>query len=274
MHPVLMRWGTHSLYSYTVLVCVGVLLGVVYVLWRGRGVLSRGSGLAGSVDWRVLDSTLWTLAGGFVGARAAYVVCNWQDYAGRPAALWQQWGGGLIFQGGLLAGFLALWLYSLLARWPFAHLVDVAAPGVALAQSIGWVGALLHGANYGKVMRSPFSLWLPDLYGVYGPRLPTQLLAALLGMGLFFGLHRLSRFRLVPGMLGLIYVFGNGLGHLVIEFMRTDETVFLGPLRVTQWAELGQVVAASMLMLRAWRRVRAGRTQGRDCSAPKESEVA
>lgn len=267
MHPVLMRWGMHSLPSYTTLMYVAILLGTAYALWRSRGALPQHPMQASWVNWSVLDGVLWTLAAGFVGARLAYVGCNWQDYAGRPAALWQQWGGGLVFQGGLLAGLLALWLYSFWSGRPFARLVDVAAPAVALAQSIGWVSALLHGANYGLVMRSPFSLWLPDLYGVYGPRLPTQLLAALLGMGLSFGLHRLSRFSLVPGMLGLIYLFSNGLGHLMLEFARADETVFLGALRLTQWAELAQVVVASAFMLRIWHRVRTGQTQGRHRNA-------
>jgi phosphatidylglycerol:prolipoprotein diacylglycerol transferase len=267
MHPVLMRWGTQNLYSYSVALCVAVLLGTAYVLWRTRGVLPRDAMQATWADWSLLDGALWTLAAGFIGARLAYVGGNWQDYAGRPAALWQDWGGALVFQGGLLAGLLALWLYSFWSRRSFGRLVDAAAPAVALAQSIGWVGALLHGANYGVVMRSPFSLWLPDLYGVYGPRLPTQLLAALLGMGLFLGLHRLGRFRLVPGTIGLIYLFGNGLGHLMLEFTRADDAVFLCALRLTQWAELAQVVVASALMLRIWRRARTGQTRRRHRSA-------
>jgi len=239
-----------------------------------RSSLPNSSGLAGAGDWGILDAATWALAGGAIGARATYVAGNWQDYAGGLAALWQDWGGGLVFQGGLLAGLLALWLHSLRVRRPLARLLDAAAPGVALGQSIGWAGALMHGANYGMVMRSPFSLWLPDLYGVYAPRLPTQVLASLLGLGLFLGLHRLSRFRLVPGMLGLIYLFGNGLGHFALGFTRADETVFLGPLRATQWAELGEVVVASIVMLCIWRGVRMSGVRGRRPYAPKESGAA
>ncbi len=270
MHPVVLRWGAHSLYWYSVLMCLGIALGVAYAWikaravgmdaqWRGGQVAAASStqaserGFACLTDINVLDGALCVLAGGLAGARAAYVIPNWTDYAGRPTALFRFWGGGLVFQGGLLGGLLALLLYSLCARAPFARLLDLAAPAVALAQGLGWIGALLHGANYGVIMRSPLSLWLPDLYGVYGPRFPTQVAGALLGFLLFWGLHRLSRRGLWPGILGLLYLFANGLGHFILEFTRADEAPFVGLLRITQWAELAEVVAACVLLLYLWR---------------------
>jgi len=246
MHPVLFRWGSYSLYWYSVLVCLGVLLGVGYAQWQGRRV--------GYSDEQVLDGALWILVGGLVGARAAYVIPNWTDYAGRPAALLSFWGGGLVFQGGLIGGIIALVLYALYTGLPVLQLVDLAAPAVALAQALGWAGALLHGANYGLIIRCPLSLWLPDLYGVYGPRFPTQLLACLLGFSLFIILYRLSERRLRPGMLGLLYLFGNGMGHFLLEFTRADEAAYWGLLRVTQVAELVEAVGACALLLYLWLR--------------------
>jgi phosphatidylglycerol:prolipoprotein diacylglycerol transferase len=256
MRPILWRWGTQAFYSYSVLFCLGILLGVAYALWQGRRVLAGKTDNAGSTDSLVLDGALCALVGGLIGARAAYAIPNWADYAGRPMALLLQWGGGLVFQGGLLGGTVALMLYSLFAGVPMLRLIDLGAPALALAQSLGWTGALLHGANYGVIMRSPISLWLPDLYGVYGPRFPTQLVAALLGLGLFIGLHRLSGMRLRAGMLGWIYLFGNGLGSLLLEFTRADDAAFWGALRMTQWMEIAEVAAASVLMLWVWRGVR------------------
>ena len=246
MHPVLFRWGAYTMYWYSALVCLGILSGVIYALWRGRR--------AGYRDTLVLDGALWTLVGGLAGARVAYVVPNWVDYTGRPAALFSFWGGGLVFQGGLIGGALALLLYSLYAALPFLSLVDLAAPAVSLAQGLGWVGALVHGANYGVVMRSPLSTWLPDLYGIYGPRFPTQLLACLLGFLLFFVLHQLSERELQPGTLALVYLLGNGAGHFLLEFTRADEAPYWGLLRVTQVAELAEIVVAGALLLYLWLR--------------------
>jgi len=250
MHPVLFRWRGYTLYWYSALVWLGILLGMVYAHWRGRR--------AGCRDIQVLDGALWALVGGLAGARVAYVIPNWVDYTGRPAALLSFWGGGLVFQGGLIGGALALLLYSLYAQLPFLSLVDLAAPAVSLAQSVGWVGALIHGAHYGLIMRSPLSIWLPDLYGIYGPRFPTQLLACLLGLLLFFVLHRLSERELPAGILALFYLLGNGIGHFLLEFTRADEVPYLGLLRVTQVAELAETVVGGALLLYLWLRHRAG----------------
>jgi phosphatidylglycerol:prolipoprotein diacylglycerol transferase len=267
MSPVLFRWRSYSLYWYSALIWLGIVLAIAYAQWRGRLPPSSGPGRAGTNGderrgyrhQQVLDAALCVLVGGLVGARLAYVLPNWQDYGGRVSALIGLWGGGYAFQGGLLGGTVALWLYSLRAGQSFPRLADLAAPAVALAQALGWAGAWVHGANYGLVMRSPFSMWLPDLYGVYGPRFPTQMLACALSIVLFLGLHRLSQLHLphrtrdgVPtpaGRLALLYLLGNGLGHFLLEFTRADDAPYWGLLRWTQVAALAEVAVAIALLL-------------------------
>ena len=244
MDPLLFRWRSYSVYWYSALLWLGIVLAIAYAQWQGRA--------RGYRHQQVLDAALWVLLGGLVGARLAYVLPNWQDYGGRITALLGLWGGGYAFQGGLLGGTIALWLYSLRARLWFPQLADLVAPAVALAQALGWAGAWVHGANYGLVVSSPFSMWLPDLYGVYGPRFPTQMLACALGFLLFLGLHRLSRLHLPAGRLALFYLLGNGLGHFLLEFTRADEAPYWGPLRWTQVAALAEVVLAIGLLLYLW----------------------
>jgi prolipoprotein diacylglyceryltransferase len=106
-------------------------------------------------------------------------------------------------------------------------------------------------------MRSPLSVWLPDLYGIYGPRFPIQLWASLLGVLLFFVLHRLGERELQPGTLGLVYLLGNGAGHFLLEFTRADEAPYFGLLRVTQVAELAEILVAGALLLYVYLRSRA-----------------
>ena len=246
MNPVLFRWRSYTLYTYSALLWLGIVLGIAYAVWQGR---RRGYGHA-----QVVDGALWVLFGGLLGARLAYVLPNWEVYGGRLTALFGLWGGGYTFQGGLLGGTVALWLYSLRARLSFPRLADLAAPAVALAQALGWAGAWVHGAHYGLVMSSPLSMWLPDLYGVYGPRCPTQMLACALGIVLFLTLHRLSQLRLPTGRLALLYLLVNGLGHFLLEFTRGDEAPYWGPVRWTQLIALAEVVVAAALLLYLWHR--------------------
>lgn len=248
MHPVLVRWGPVVIYWYSALLWLGILLAVAYVQWQGRNLGYSGT--------KVLDAALWALAGGLIGGRLAYVLPNWQDYSGNWTAMLRAGNGGYVFQGGLLGGVLALWLYSLWVGLSFPRLADLGAPAVALAQACGWAGAWVHGANYGLIMRSPLSMWLPDLYGVYGPRFPTQMLACALGILLFIALHRLRRFHLPVGMVALLYLLANGLGHFLLEFTRADDAPYWGPLRWTQLAELAQIGVAVALLLHLWHRRR------------------
>ncbi len=241
MDPILFRWGRYTLYTYTALLGLGIVLAVAFAHWRGRR--------AGYPDLVILDGALWTLVGGLIGARLVYVIPNWGDYAGRPLAILSLWGGGLVFQGGLIAGTVALWLYSLSVQRSFLPLADIAAAAVALAQGLGWIGALIHGAHYGVIQRSALSMWLPDLYGIYGPRFPTQLLASLLGFALFYSLYRLSELPHRPGMVALIYLLGNGVGHFILEFTRADEACYVGILRATQVAGLVEAFLAAGLLL-------------------------
>lgn len=256
MHPVVFRVGSYTLYWYSALLCLGILLGVGYAVWRGKS--------EGYRTLQVLDAALWALVGGLLGARLAYVIPNWGDYASHPAALLKLWGGGLVFQGGLIGGTLTLWLYARHAQLPFLRVADVAAPAVALAQAVGWAGAHLHGAHYGLVMRSSLSMWLPDLYGVYGPRVPIQFLACALGLFLFWGLNRLHRWHLRPGTLALLYLLCNGIGHFGLEFARADDATSFGLLRATQIAGILEFVVAGSILSYVWiaRRARAYRPEG------------
>jgi phosphatidylglycerol---prolipoprotein diacylglyceryl transferase len=249
MDPILWRRGAFSLYWYTALVVLGVLTAAAYVLRRGQR--------EGFDPRQVLDAILWTLIGGLIGARIAYVVPNWGGYSGRPGAIISSWGGGLVFQGGLALGALALAAYALFAGLSFLRLADLAVRGVCLAQAFGWLGAHIHGANYGLVIRSAISIWLPDLYGVYGPRFPTQAIATLLAAVLFLLLHWLSGRPMRPGLLTLLYLAINGGGHLMLEFSRADDAILSwGILRGTQVAEMAQVIVAIIgLLYLSFRRV-------------------
>lgn len=255
MQPVLVRWGSYSLYWYTALMYLGILLAVGYAAWQGyHGAVPPNKGR----DTVVIDAALWALMGGLVGARLGYVIPNWTDYAGQPLALLRFWGGGLVFQGGVVGGTVGLFLYALWEELSLFHLMDLAAPAVALAQSLGWAGAHVHGANYGIIVRSDLSMWLPDLYGVYGPRFPTQMLASLLGLLLFFQLHGWRERGFPPGTVALLYLLFNGLGHFLLEFTRADETSYIGLLRVTQVTELLEVIFSGLLLWYVWR---VGRTR-------------
>mgnify|MGYP005675905563 CR=1 FL=1 len=72
MHPVLFRIGSFPIYSYTALLDLGIILGIVVACLRGRQMGYSAS--------QVLDAALWSLVAGIIGGRIAYVLPNWAQY--------------------------------------------------------------------------------------------------------------------------------------------------------------------------------------------------
>ena len=79
------------------------------------------------------------------------------------------------------------------------------------------------------------------------------MLASLLGLLLFFQLHEWRQRRFPPGTVALLYLLLNGLGHFFLEFTRADEASYIGLLRVTQVAELLEVMLSGLLLWYVWR---------------------
>ncbi|HID65079.1 MAG TPA: hypothetical protein EYP49_20360, partial [Anaerolineae bacterium] len=183
MHPILFRFGSIIIYTYTILLDVGLVcgLGVACLEGKRRGIAPE----------RIVDAALWAVVAGIAGGRVGYVLANQEYFAEDFREAFYLWEGGLAFQGAFLAGLLALFLYSAYHKLPFLALADTAALGLALGQAFGWLGCLVSGCAYGLESHGTTSIWarfsldLPDIYGINAPRFATQPLASVLSLAIF-----------------------------------------------------------------------------------------
>jgi phosphatidylglycerol---prolipoprotein diacylglyceryl transferase len=232
--------------TYTALVMLGAIVGtsVAYLYLRKR--------VRRTVTLTIfLDGALIVFAISWVGARAYHVMLNWDYYAARPDEIAQIGLGGLAMRGAFIAGFIALVIYARARGLRFAKLADASALGLAIGQAIGWIGALVRGANYGVVSDSQIALELPDLYGLIAPRFPLQHCEIGLFIGLFVSLLILALRQPRAGILFLAYVLATSVANFVLGFWRGDETVFVGALRVDQIVDL--IFGAPVLGVLIWR---------------------
>jgi phosphatidylglycerol:prolipoprotein diacylglycerol transferase len=88
--------------------------------------------------------------GALIGARLAYVVNHWSEYADAPLSVFAVWEGGISLFGGLVGGVLAAVPVMRARRLSFWSLMDAAAPGLALGIAIGRVGDLVVGDHLGR----------------------------------------------------------------------------------------------------------------------------
>ena len=132
----------------------------------------------------------------------------------------------------------------ILIAFPVAILgaLDIAAPSVMIAQSIGRWGNFANHEAYGAAVKSLD--YLPsfireNMYIEGSYRQPTFLYESvwnLIGFILIIVLRRRPKL-LRQGEIAAFYLIWYGFGRMIIEGMRTDSLMFAG-LRVSQWLSL------------------------------------
>ncbi len=214
---------------YTALVALAILLGLaaafIYLRWRTRPVFPVTI---------FFDGALLVLAAAWLGARGYHVLAHWDYYATRPGEILSFGAGGLGIRGAIVLGFVALALYARWRRLRWARLLDASALGLALGQAVGWVAALVEGANYGIVSESRIAQDLPDIYGLIDPRFPLQHIEIIFFALLFIFLAAIAGRRPRSGFVFLVYLLLSSLANGLLGFGRADETAYLGTLRIDQ----------------------------------------
>ena len=233
MNPVMFKIGNFEIMWYSFLLLVGVIVGITLLLREGKKHNYPTDFL--------FNLCFWTIIFGFIGARAYYVIFNWSQYASDPVSIFKIWEGGLAIHGGLLAGFITIVVYCKKYKVRLFKIVDMAAPGIILAQAIGRWGNFFNGeAHGGVVLRSTLeSFHIPDfiidgmnINGIYyHPTFLYESLWCLLG---FIILVLLRHYKyLKVGGLTAFYLIWYSVGRFFIESMRTD-SLMLGGFKVAQ----------------------------------------
>lgn len=196
---------------------------------------------------RVPSNTFTTMAvvlivAGFLGARLYHVANEPSYYAANPGEIFKLWHGGLAIHGALIAGLIALIIMSRRAAIPLLRLTDSLLPGVALGQAIGRWGNYFNQELFGKPTDLPWGIPIrpehrPEEF-VNSPYFhPTFLYESLWDFGVFLllSLLLLRSFRMQgswarhPGAVTAIYCILIGIGRVLSELFRIDQTpIILG----------------------------------------------
>jgi phosphatidylglycerol:prolipoprotein diacylglycerol transferase len=249
MYPTLFAIGRWNIPTYTVLLDLGLILGLLLTYFEGRRRLGDGS--------IALDLGLWAVIGGIVGGRIAYVLANWNLFSGDWVRALRIWEGGLSFHGAFLAGLLVMVAFALLrqrSESPISLwiLSDILSPGLALGIAFGWIGCLMGGCAYGISGQGFGYAVLPDLYGIEASRFATQAVGIAFALLLFVGTWLARRSWPFSGATFLIYVLLYFGGQFFLEFTRGDEAIYVGPWRLAQVLNLILALSAAVGLLALW----------------------
>jgi prolipoprotein diacylglyceryl transferase len=186
-----------------------------------------------------------------VGARAYHDVTSWNEV---PSPKWQGifevWKGGLGIWGGILFGALAGAVVVRRSGFNVATFLDVAAPGLLLAQAIGRIGNWWNQELYGKPTKLPWALKIDQAHrpiqyfdrATYHPTFLYELIWNLVGVAVLLYVSR--RFRIpAPGLFAL-YVAWYCFGRFFEELLRIDPAHHFAGLRLNAWVSIVVFVGA------------------------------
>src|SRR3954465_9387450 len=205
----------------------GICFAVGFLVAAGI-IARRFKELGEPAEW-TWEMTFSVMVGGLVGARLDYLVENWSKVSGDLLGNLFS-GSGLVWYGGVIGGALGVVLWAWRRRWLGLALLDTAAIPLALGYAIGRIGCQLSGdGDYGKHTDLPWGMSYPHGTVPTTDTVHPTPVYETLAMGLVALLLWQLRDRLRPGLLFALWLFLSGLERLLIEFIRRNDPVALGP---------------------------------------------
>src|SRR4030066_2278477 len=96
MHPILIKLGPFTIYSYGFFLAIGFLLAIVYATREAKRV--------GVGPQKVSDMAFYLIVSALIGARLLFILTEFHDFVDNPLEVFKIWKGGLVFYGGVFGG--------------------------------------------------------------------------------------------------------------------------------------------------------------------------
>ena len=233
-----------TIYLYGLMAALGFILGMAYCTKR--------SNKFGLVEDNIYDAILWVLPLAIVGARAYYVIFNYDLYRGRPwtdmLAIWE---GGLAIYGGIIAAVITVITVCRVKKLPAGAVLDCGVFGLIIGQICGRWGNFFNREAFGAETALWTRMGLTTAKGTIYVH-PTFLYESLWNLAGLVMLHLyVSRNkRKYDGEVFTLYVIWYGIGRCMIEGLRAD-SLYIGStgIRVSQLLAGVSAIVALVLLL-------------------------
>lgn len=174
MHPVLLKLGNISVYTYGFFIAVGFVIGIL---------IAKREAKRRNIDPElIMDLSFYIIIAAIIGSRLFYVITTPASFIENPVDIFKIWNGGLVFYGGFILALVTAAWYVRKQHLNVWQIADVFAPSIALGQFFGRLGCFSAGCCYGKVCDLPWAVTFHDpnsLAPTNIPLHPTQLYHAL-----------------------------------------------------------------------------------------------
>lgn len=233
MNPVLFTIYGIEIRWYSVLLLVGMLLGIYMLMKEGKRFNIPK-------DF-TFNLAFWVIIIGIISARLYYCIFNFSLYKDNLLDIFKIWEGGLAIHGGIIGGFITLFIYTKRYNVSTYKITDMAVVPLLLAQAIGRWGNFFNSEAHGaattyyhlKELHIPEKIIegmkIGNVY--YHPTFFYESIYCFIG---FILLLIIRRFKYIKrGQITCLYLMYYSVGRFFIESLRTD-SLMLGGFRVAQ----------------------------------------
>lgn len=258
MNPILIELGPISIYWYSIIILLAVLAGSYIFIKTAQKKGYENKFLSNLIFYGIIF--------GIIGARIYYVIFNIKYYLENPIQIIEIWNGGLAIHGGIIAGIIWFIYYSKKHKKNSLKLMDLATPGLLIAQAIGRWGNFFnseaHGPEVAKKTLENLNIPYFIINGMningkyYHPTFYYESIWNLLGFFLLIILRK--KLKLKAGVLTGIYFMWYSFIRFFIESLRTD-SLMLGPIKVAQLISIILFLLGLYLVIRKKKDTRVNR---------------
>lgn len=240
MRTVLFEFFGIKIYSYGLMIAVGILAAGLYFLKVAK---KRGYD-----EDHLFNAIIISVISGVLGGKLLYIIVEIKTIIENPSIL-LDFGNGFVIYGAIILGAVGLMLYCKKKRWNLLEIFDCALPGVALAQGFGRIGCFLAGCCYGRETDMWFGVEFPvDSLAPSGVHLhPTQLYSSAFDFALAVFLILYARSNKVNGRVVGMYLIIYSVGRFLVEFLRNDPRGAVGVLTTSQFIAIGTLILGIVL---------------------------
>ncbi|MFW6133672.1 MAG: prolipoprotein diacylglyceryl transferase, partial [Planctomycetota bacterium] len=154
MQRIIVDFGRLELFGLDVSLRVfGYGLMLVFGFLTAISIAQRTARRAGEPPRNVAHCGLLALVAGVIGARIAYIIENYEQFAQSPNPVSEMiniTSGGLIYYGGVVLAGAVVLIFLRRRRLPIRRYLDIIAPSLMIGLAFGRAGCTLNGCCYGE----------------------------------------------------------------------------------------------------------------------------
>lgn len=229
MHPILFKFGPITVYSYGLMIAIGIISALLLSTYRAKKL--------GFNEDVIIDLGIYGIIGGFIGSKLLFWMVEFQNVIHDPKYIFETLTGGFVVYGGIMGGVLTGYIYCKKKHLDFWGYLDLVVPAIAMAQGFGRIGCFATGCCFGRETDSVFGIVFQNsLYAPNGvPLIPTQLFSSagdfiIAGILLYYS-SKSKRKGQVSGLYMILY----SVGRFIIEIFRGDPRGNIGFLSTSQF---------------------------------------